>query len=195
MTTLLDAVTDLVTAHGADRARASMIAVYLADRCAGLNLSTVHSSSRSPLRRDRYLVTQLGLTPARTVERRLHVHYPRAVHRVLAQLGKPYVYGTAGPGTYDCSGLTMAAWADSGIQLPHNAAAQAQLGTPVAAPFLLRAGDLVFIPGSDGTMQAPGHVGMYIGTGLVIEAPQTGDLVKLVPLSSFGPVAAMRHYG
>jgi hypothetical protein len=63
MTTLLDAVTDLVAARGVDRARASMIAVYLADRCAGLSLTTVHSSSRSSLRRDVYLVTHLGLTP------------------------------------------------------------------------------------------------------------------------------------
>jgi len=119
----------------------------------------------------------------------------QAVTFALAQLGKPYLYGTAGPGAYDCSGLTMAAWADGGVRLPHFTVAQAQLGTPVAAPFLLRAGDLVFIPGSDGTMQAPGHVGMYLGSGLVIEAPQTGDVVKLVRLSSFGPVAAMRHYG
>jgi cell wall-associated NlpC family hydrolase len=113
----------------------------------------------------------------------------------LAQLGKPYVFGAAGPEAYDCSGLTMQAWAAAGVVLPHYTITQAELGTPVADPSLLRPGDLVFIPGSDGTMRAPGHVGMYVGRGLIIEAPQTGDVVKLVPLSSFEPIAAMRHYG
>jgi peptidoglycan DL-endopeptidase CwlO len=117
-----------------------------------------------------------------------------AVTFAVSQLGKPYVYGAAGPDAYDCSGLTMAAWAAAGVVLPHYTVTQAQLGTPVADPSLLRPGDLVFIPGSDGTMQAPGHVGMYVGHDLIIEAPQTGDVVKLVPLASFKPIAAMRHY-
>jgi peptidoglycan DL-endopeptidase CwlO len=116
-----------------------------------------------------------------------------AVTFALAQLGKPYVFGAAGPDAYDCSGLTMAAWAAAGVQLPHYTVAQADLGTPVAAPSLLQPGDLVFIPGSDGTMQAPGHVGMYIGNDQIIEAPDTGDVVKLVSLASFGPVASMRR--
>jgi cell wall-associated NlpC family hydrolase len=118
-----------------------------------------------------------------------------AVTFALAQLGKPYVFGAAGPDTYDCSGLVMAAWALTGVQLPHYAPSQAELGTPVSSPEFLWPGDLVFIPGADGTMQAPGHVGMYIGDGYVIEAPQTGDVVKIVPLTAFGPIAALRHYG
>jgi cell wall-associated NlpC family hydrolase len=113
----------------------------------------------------------------------------------LAQLGKPYVFGADGPDTYDCSGLVMAAWALAGVQLPHYAPSQAELGTPVSSPELLLPGDLVFIPGADGTMQAPGHVGKYLGDGYIIEAPQTGDVVKIVPLTAFGPIAAMRHYG
>ena len=116
-----------------------------------------------------------------------------AVTFALAQLGKPYVFGAAGPDAYDCSGLTMAAWAAAGVQLPHYTVTQAEVGTPVGAPSLLQPGDLVFIPGSDGTMHAPGHVGMYVGSGQIIEAPQTGDVVKLVPIGSFGPIAAMRH--
>lgn len=113
----------------------------------------------------------------------------------LAQLGKPYVFGAAGPETYDCSGLVMAAWGLAGVQLPHYSPSQAELGTSVDSPDLLHPGDLVFIPGDDGTMQAPGHVGMYLGDGYIIEAPQTGDVVKIVPLTVFGPIAAMRHYG
>ena len=89
----------------------------------------------------------------------------------------------------------MAAWALTGVQLPHYAPSQAELGTPVNSPEFLLPGDLVFVPGADGTMQAPGHVGMYLGDGYIIEAPQTGDVVKIVPLTAFGQVAAMRHYG
>jgi cell wall-associated NlpC family hydrolase len=118
-----------------------------------------------------------------------------AVTFALAQLGKPYVFDAAGPNAYDCSGLTMAAWAAAGVTLPHNAAAQWQEGTAVPDPLLLVPGDLIFIPGADGTWNPPhpGHVGMYIGGGYVIEAPQTGDVVKIVPLSTFGPIIGMRH--
>jgi cell wall-associated NlpC family hydrolase len=118
-----------------------------------------------------------------------------AVTFALAQLGKPYSYGAAGPDTYDCSGLTMAAWATAGIALPHYTVTQAQDGTPVATTALLRPGDLVFTPGDDGTLQAPGHVGMYIANNLIIEAPQTGDLIKIISVADFTPIAAMRHIG
>lgn len=121
----------------------------------------------------------------------------RAVTFALAQLGKPYVFGAAGPDSYDCSGLTMAAWAAAGVELPHYTVAQYAAGVPVPAPSLLRPGDLVFIPGSDGSLVPPNpqHVGLYLGQGLVIEAPQTGDVVKVVPLAGFGPIIGLRHYG
>lgn len=117
----------------------------------------------------------------------------QAVSFALAQLGKPYAFGASGPGAYDCSGLTMAAWAAAGIRLPHYTVSQATVGTAVASLSLLQAGDLIFIPGDDGTIAIPGHVGMYVGSQLVIEAPETGDVVKTVPLISFRPVAALRH--
>lgn len=121
----------------------------------------------------------------------------RAVTFALAQLGKPYVWDAAGPHAYDCSGLTMAAWATAGVQLPHFSAAQYLLGVPVASPALLSPGDLIFIPGADGTLNPPDprHVGMYIGHGYVIEAPQTGEVVKIVPLAAFRPIIGIRHYG
>jgi cell wall-associated NlpC family hydrolase len=121
----------------------------------------------------------------------------RAVTFALAQLGKPYVYGAAGPESYDCSGLTMAAWTTAGVDLPHYTVAQYQAGVPVADPSLLAPGDLIFIPGDDGSLVPPNpqHVGMYIGDGYVIEAPQTGDVVKIVGLSSFRPVIGIRHVG
>jgi peptidoglycan DL-endopeptidase CwlO len=118
-----------------------------------------------------------------------------AVTFALAQLGKPYVFGAAGPDAYDCSGLTMAAWAAAGVALPHYTVGQGKSGTPVPDPSLLSPGDLVLIPGSDGSLNPPNpqHVGMYIGEGYVIESPQTNEVVKLVPLPTFGPIIAMRH--
>jgi peptidoglycan DL-endopeptidase CwlO len=118
-----------------------------------------------------------------------------AVTFALAQLGKPYVFGAAGPDAYDCSGLTMAAWAAAGVALPHYTVGQWKSGTPVPDPALLSPGDLILIPGSDGALNPPNpqHVGMYIGEGYVIESPQTNEVVKLVALATFGPIIGMRH--
>jgi cell wall-associated NlpC family hydrolase len=122
-----------------------------------------------------------------------------AVRFALAQLGKPYVFGAAGPDAYDCSGLVMAAWARAGVALPHSAHLQALRGTPVP-PDLSGAvgGDLVFIPGADGTAAAPGHVGMVVGrTGgrvYLIQAPQDGIPVEITDAVEWaGQIAAVRH--
>jgi cell wall-associated NlpC family hydrolase len=96
----------------------------------------------------------------------------------LAQVGKPYVFGAAGPGSYDCSGLTMAAWQAAGVSLPHLAADQYNYGTHVSVS-QLQPGDLVF-------MYNPiGHVAMYIGHGMLVSAPEPGENVQVVPLSYF----------
>lgn len=95
-----------------------------------------------------------------------------AVRFAYAQLGKPYRWGAAGPGSYDCSGLTMAAWAAAGVSLPHSSRAQFGSGMHVPSSALVP-GDLVFY-GSP-----IGHVGIYIGNGLTIAAPHTGDVVKI----------------
>ena len=102
----------------------------------------------------------------------------RAVAFALAQLGKPYVFGATGPSSYDCSGLTMAAWAAGGVSLPHFAASQYNYGTHVALANL-QPGDLVFL------YQPIGHVSIYAGNGLVVSAPQPGENVQLVPVSHF----------
>lgn len=101
-----------------------------------------------------------------------------AIDYAVAQLGKPYVYGGTGPAGYDCSGLTMGAYLAAGIQLPRTSEEQALVGTPVN-PNALEPGDLLFAAGSDGTAQAPGHVGMYLGDGYVIEAPHTGATISI----------------
>ena len=103
------------------------------------------------------------------------------------QLGKPYQWGAAGPGSFDCSGLTMAALAQAGISVTHNANAQWQQAKahPVAAD-QLAPGDLVFYAGSDGSPTAPGHVGIYVGNGEIIDAPHTGANVRFDPLTTIG---------
>ena len=98
-----------------------------------------------------------------------------AVKFALAQVGKPYVFGADGPGSYDCSGLTMASWRAAGVHLPHQAAAQYNRGTHVSVNELLP-GDLVFY------YQPIGHVSIYIGNGLLVSAPQPGQNVEIVKL-------------
>ena len=112
------------------------------------------------------------------------------------QLGKPYQWGAAGPGSFDCSGLTMVALAQAGISVTHNANAQWQQtkAHPVAEN-QLTPGDLVFYTGSDGSLTAPGHVGIYVGNGEIIDAPYTGANVRFDPLTGIsGYVGATDPY-
>ena len=94
----------------------------------------------------------------------------------MRYLGVPYRWGGASPSTgFDCSGLTMYVYAQIGISLPHYAAAQYGMGVPVSRG-QLELGDLVFFRGL-------GHMGMYVGGGNFIHAPQTGDVVKISSLN------------
>jgi peptidoglycan DL-endopeptidase CwlO len=92
-----------------------------------------------------------------------------------AQLGKPYHYGGAGPRSFDCSGLTMRAFAAAGISLPHSAAAQQHDGRRVPLS-QLQPGDLVFWG------NPAYHVGIYVGGGRIIDAPHTGTDVQIQAL-------------
>jgi cell wall-associated NlpC family hydrolase len=114
----------------------------------------------------------------------------------LAQLGKPYVWGGDGPDEWDCSGLTMAAWARAGVSLPHFAAAQYQHGVSVA-PLAMVPGDLVFVPGTDGTLAEPGHVGIYLGDGLVLSAVDSSVGVAVQTWQTFtsGGLSGVRQFG
>ena len=89
-----------------------------------------------------------------------------------AQLGEPYRWGAAGPGSWDCSGLTMGAWSAGGKSLPHYSVAQYEQSTPISAADL-RPGDLVFW-GSSGSSSSIYHVALYVGGGRIIHAPRTG---------------------
>lgn len=99
-----------------------------------------------------------------------------AIAFARAQLGKPYRYAAVGPDAFDCSGLTMMAWRAGGVSLPHYSGAQYAM-LPKVGVSQLQPGDLVF--------RGPGgsaHVGLYIGGGLMITAPQTGDVVKIASI-------------
>jgi cell wall-associated NlpC family hydrolase len=95
----------------------------------------------------------------------------------MQYLGIPYVYGGSSPSGFDCSGFVMYVYAQIGVSLPHNAAAQYGYGTPVDRS-QLQPGDLVFFNGL-------GHNGIYVGGGSFIHSPHTGDVVKISSISGW----------
>jgi peptidoglycan DL-endopeptidase CwlO len=101
----------------------------------------------------------------------------QAIRYAEAQLGEPYQWGASGPGSWDCSGLTMKAWESAGTYLPHYSVAQYDAGVPVSVSDLRR-GDLVFWS-SNGRPSGIHHVAMYIGNGQIIHAPRTGRPVEI----------------
>jgi len=111
------------------------------------------------------------------------------VKETMKYLGIPYVWAGASPsGGFDCSGLVLYVYAKFGVSFPHGATMQAHMGTPV--PFdKLEPADLVFF----GDPSFYHHVGIYIGNGLVIEAPHTGDVVKVSQLAGRGSTLACRY--
>ncbi|MFJ4331534.1 MULTISPECIES: NlpC/P60 family protein [unclassified Streptomyces] len=95
----------------------------------------------------------------------------KAIAFARAQIGKPYVWGATGPGSYDCSGLTQAAWKAAGVTLPRVTYDQVNAGTTVSVS-QAQPGDLVFF------YDDISHVGLYIGDGMMIHAPKPGAYVR-----------------
>jgi peptidoglycan DL-endopeptidase CwlO len=136
-----------------------------------------------------------GLPPGYSIPAGTGPAHAQVVAYALAQLGKPYVWAAAGPNTFDCSGLTMAAWATVGVSLAHYTVTQGQQGVAVDAA-QLAPGDLVLVPGSDSPGPGlPGHVGIYIGYGLVESAidPQMGVAVQSWQVFVSGGLDALRN--
>ncbi|WP_329067271.1 C40 family peptidase [Amycolatopsis sp. NBC_01480] len=98
-----------------------------------------------------------------------------AVDAALSRLGKPYQTGATGPNAFDCSGLMLWAYAKAGVSLPRTSRAQSTFGTAIPRD-QLQPGDLVFY------YSPVSHVGMYLGDGKMVHAPDTGDVVKISPL-------------
>jgi len=109
------------------------------------------------------------------------------------QLGKPYQWGGTGPDSFDCSGLVMEAYLAAGIDIPRTSQQQWLWG-PRVSPSQVRPGDLVFFVGSDGTVAAPGHVGLVIGGGMMIEAYATGFPIRVAPYGDRDPVGFTRPW-
>ena len=109
------------------------------------------------------------------------------------QLGKPYLWGGTGPDAFDCSGLVMQAYRSAGIDIPRTSEIQWTWGPRVSAS-QVEPGDLVFFAGSDGTVQSPGHVGLVIGGGKMIEAYATGFPIRIAPYGSRDAVGFTRPW-
>ena len=108
-----------------------------------------------------------------------------AIGAARSKLGSPYVWAADGPSTFDCSGLTMYAWGQAGVSLPHSSAMQMSSGRRVSVS-ALQPGDLVFYG-------APvHHVALYVGGGQVIHAPQTGDVVRYASVDMMPITGAVR---
>lgn len=115
-----------------------------------------------------------------------------AANWALSQLGKPYQWGAAGPQTYDCSGLTMVAWAHAGVSLLHYTGYQWDEGPHVPLDQLQR-GDLLFYATNNSDPDTIHHVGIYIGNGMMVDAPFTGALVRIDSIYQPGtPIGAVR---
>lgn len=103
-----------------------------------------------------------------------------ALQFAFAQIGKPYRYGGTGPGVWDCSGLTQAAWRAAGVNLPRTTTQQWAWGANRRVPMdAIQPGDLLF-------SNSLGHVGVYVGGGKMVHAPRTGDVVKITTLAAYG---------
>ena len=128
---------------------------------------------------------RLTTSGALSSEREASPEGGRALRYAVRQLGKPYEWGAQGPRTYDCSGLTSQAWDRAGQPIPRTSQEQwAQL--PRIPLKQLRPGDLVvYFPEAT-------HVAMYLGGGMVVQAPRTGEKIKISPIASNPILGAVR---
>lgn len=155
-----------------------------AQRKVAATLKAARDTIQSALDRQQALLSSLRaaerrqITPPRPRPQKASYNGPAsgraalAIKFAYAQLGKPYQWGGAGPDSYDCSGLTMASWAQAGVSLPHSSRAQYNSGQRVDRSNL-QPGDLIFYG------NPIGHVSLYIGGGKAIDAPHTGEYVKI----------------
>ncbi|HEY1622791.1 MAG TPA: C40 family peptidase [Streptosporangiaceae bacterium] len=116
-----------------------------------------------------------------------------AIQFAEQQIGKPYEWGGTGPDAFDCSGLVMMAYRSAGIYIPRTSEDQWTFG-PRISESQAEPGDLVFFAGSDGTVTDPGHVGLVIGNGQMIEAYATGFPIRVATYTDRDPVGFTRPW-
>jgi cell wall-associated NlpC family hydrolase len=172
-------------AQAAAQARAAQQAAQLAAQQAAQRSAQSQTADQAPA------ATTTTTTPAATVTAvpavpavpGVSAAAAEAVAAAEGRVGDPYVWGAAGPGAFDCSGLVMWAYAQAGVYLPHYSGAQ--YNDTIHIPMSdLEPGDLVF-PADPGE-----HVAIYIGNGEIVQAPYTGANVQIVPLSGFFVLAS-----
>lgn len=116
-----------------------------------------------------------------------------AIAYAQQQIGKPYLWGGTGPDAFDCSGLVMMSYLTAGVSIARTS--EAQWATEVRVPAgQEEPGDLVFFAGSDGTVSSPGHVGLVIGHGMMIEAYATGFPIRVASYTNRDPVGFTRPW-
>ena len=169
---------EIVKLQVAERARQVLLAAQARARLAAeqqQRLAAAQAAAANPAPSPDPSATTLPSVDA-TIPAAPPSQYSNVVGIAMQYLGVPYVWGAASPSIgFDCSGLIMFVYAQVGVSLPHNAAAQYGYGVPVSKDEL-QPGDLVFFDGL-------GHDGIYIGGGQFIHAPHTGDVVKISSLS------------
>jgi peptidoglycan DL-endopeptidase CwlO len=116
-----------------------------------------------------------------------------AIAYAQQQIGKPYLWGGTGPDAFDCSGLVMMAYLTAGVSIQRTSEAQ-WASEPRVPASQAEPGDLVFFAGSDGTVTSPGHVGLVIGRGMMIEAYATGFPIRVASYTNRDPVGFTRPW-
>ncbi|WP_446042086.1 NlpC/P60 family protein [Streptomyces sp. SID1121] len=130
-------------------------------------------------------LTRAGRSASRPATKAPSSRAAAAVAFAYAAIGKPYVWGATGPGSFDCSGLTQAAWSAAGVSLPRTTYTQINAGQRVPRS-QLAPGDLVFF------YSGISHVGIYVGDGKMIHAPRTGTNVRIAPIDQMPFAGATR---
>ena len=168
---------EILKLQAAERARQALLAAQARARLAAearLREQQLAAAANDPTPP---IVTDPTATPDAPIPTAPPSPYGNVVSIALQYLGVPYVWGGSTPTGFDCSGFTSFVYAQVGVTLPHNAAAQYGYGVPVSRD-QLEPGDLIFFDGL-------GHVGLYIGNGEFVHAPHTGDVVKISPLAGW----------
>jgi cell wall-associated NlpC family hydrolase len=154
------------------------------------NLSALTTSSGAQLQP---AAKTVSVHPAAPTPSGIDPQAAKAIALAKHYLGTKYVFGGASPSTgFDCSGLLQYVWAQNGVKIPRTAAEQFHAGKPVN-PAHLQAGDAVYFQ-TEGAKAGVTHAAMYIGNGQILEAPHTGDVVKIIPLAGYYPIVGARRF-